>query len=173
MDEHPPASSSKASSSKRDIKAISISLALLALQRLSDPEVRAQLAKQGRTFTDSATEWRAERASRRSFDGPGRVGPMPASWADRFGRRKLERRIDRLRASVLALGEGRPELARSLDPVLAALEEVTSAIDVAEVLPLAKRVRAHQKVDRVLDDLEAGLFAAALPQLPRPLDGPT
>ena len=53
-----------------------------------------------------------------------------------------------------------------LGAVLAALEEVTSAIEVAEVLPLTKRIRAHQKVDRVLDDLEAGLFNAALPQLP-------
>ncbi|HWJ62758.1 MAG TPA: hypothetical protein VNS19_12370, partial [Acidimicrobiales bacterium] len=89
------------------------------------------------------------------------------SWTDRFGRRKLERCVERLRASVLSLGEGRPELARSLDPVLAALEEVTSAIEVAEVLPLTKRIRAHQKVDRILDDLEASLFNAALPQLPR------
>lgn len=154
-------------SSKKDIKRISISLALIALQRLSDPEVRAQLAKHGRTLTDSANQWRTERSAQRSLAGPGGVDPAPPTWTDRFGRRKLERRVERLRASVLSLGEGRPELARSLDPVLAALEEVTSAIEVAEVLPLAKRIRAHQKVDRVLDDLEAGLFNAALPQLPR------
>ena len=154
-------------SSKKDLKRISISLGLIALQRLSDPEVRAQLAKHGRTLTESASQWRAERSAQRSLAGPGGLDAAPATWTDRFGRRKLERRIERLRASVLALGEGRPELARSLDPVLAALEEVTSAIEVAEVLPLAKRVRAHQKVDRVLDDLEAGLFQAALPQLPR------
>ena len=160
MDESPKKSS-------KDIKRISISLALIALQRLSDPEVRAQLAKHGRTITDTANEWRTERSARRSLADPANVDAVPASWTDRFGRRKLERRVERLRASVLSLGEGRPELARSLDPVLAALEEVTSAIEVAEVLPLTKRIRAHQKVDRVLDDLEAGLFAAALPQLPR------
>ena len=84
-------------------------------------------------------------------------------------RRAPERRIERLRASVLSLGEGRPELARSLDPVLASLEEVSSAIEVAEAMPLAKRMRAHQKVDRILDGLEAGLFDAALPQLPHGL----
>lgn len=161
MDESPK------KSSKKDLKRISISLALIALQRLSDPEVRAQLAKHGRTLTDSASQWRAERAAQRSLAGPGGVDPAPASWADRFGRRKLERRVERLRASVLTLGEGRPELARSLDPVLAALEEVTSAIDVAEVLPFTRRIRAHQKIDRVLNDLEAGLFDAALPQLPQ------
>ena len=155
-------------SSKKDLKRISISLGIIALQRLSDPEVRAQLAKHGRTLTDNANQWRAERAAQRSLSAPENVdGARTSSWSDRFGRRKLERRVERLRASVLSLGEGRPELARSLDPVLAALEEVTSAIEVAEVLPLTKRIRAHQKVDRVLDDLEAGLFNAALPQLPR------
>ncbi len=154
-------------SSKKDLKRISISLGLIALQRLSDPEVRAQLAQHGRTLTESASQWRAERSASRSLAGPGGLDPVPASWTDRFGRRKLERRVQRLRASVLGLGEGRPELARSLDPVLAALEEVSSAIEVAEVLPLAKRMRAHQKVDRVLDDLEVGLFDAALPQIPR------
>ena len=150
----------------KDFKRVSISLALIALQRLSDPEVRAQLAKHGRTLSDSAKEWRTERSARRSLAGPAGVEPPPPSISDRFGRRKLERRVERLRASVLSLGEGRPELARSLDPVLAALEEVTSAIEVADVLPLTKRIRAHQKVDRVLNDLEASLFNAALPQLP-------
>ncbi|WP_421118471.1 hypothetical protein ACE2AJ_13925 [Aquihabitans daechungensis] len=152
---------------RKDFKRISISLGLIALQRLSDPEVRAQLAKHGRSLSEQASQWRAERAAQRSLASPGSVEPRPVSWTDRFGRGKLERRVERLRASVLSLGEGRPELARSLDPVLAALEEVSSAIEVAEVLPLAKRVRAHQKVDRVLDDLEAGLFDAALPQIPR------
>lgn len=155
-------------SSKKDLKRISISLGIIALQRLSDPEVRAQLAKHGRTLTENANQWRTERAAQRSLTSPDRAdGARPSSWTDRFGRGKLERRVERLRASVLSLGEGRPELARSLDPVLAALEEVSSAIEVAEVLPLTKRIRAHQKVDRVLDDLEAGLFNAALPQLPR------
>ena len=165
MDEQAKTSSEK--SSKKDLKRISISLGLIALQRLSDPEVRAQLAKHGRTLTENANQWRAERSAQRSLTSPDGVWAAPPSWTDRFGRRKLERRVERLRASVLSLGEGRPELARSLDPVLAALEEVTSAIEVAEVLPLTKRIRAHQKVDRILDDLEASLFNAALPQLPR------
>jgi hypothetical protein len=154
-------------SSRKDLKRISISLGLIALQRLSDPEVRAKLAEQGRTLTENANQWRTERAERRSLTGPDGVSAAAPSFTDRFGRRKLERRVERLRASVLSLGEGRPELARSLDPVLAALEEVTSAIEVAEGFSLAKRVRAHQKIDRVLDDLEASLFNAALPQLPR------
>lgn len=89
-----------------------------------------------------------------------------ASISDRFGRRRLQRRVDRLRVSVLALGKGRPELAVQLDPVLAALEEVISALDVADSLALPKRLRAHQRVDRVLDQLETSLFEAALPQLP-------
>jgi len=153
---------------KKDLKRVSISLGLIALQRLSDPEVRAQLAKHGRTLADNANQWRAERSSQRSLSSPDAVSARP-SWTDRFGRRKLERRIERLRASVLSLGEGRPELARSLDPVLASLEEVSSAIEVAEAMPMAKRMRAHQKVDRILDGLEAGLFDAALPQLPHGL----
>lgn len=154
-------------SSKKDLKRISISLGIIALQRLSDPEVRAQLAKHGRTLTENANQWRTERSERRSLSAPGGVSGAPPSISDRFGRRKLERRVERLRASVLSLGEGRPELARSLDPVLAALEEVTSAIEVAEGFSLAKRIRAHQKIDRVIDDLEASLFNAALPQIPR------
>ncbi len=164
----------------RDLKRLGMSLALIAAQRLSDPEVRAQLAAHGRTLAANAKEWRAERTMRA-------VGPIPTSGAeagsmvvpagdlrlpapglgDRFGRKRLQRRMDRLRVSVLALGEGRPELATQLDPVLAALEEVGSALDVAAGLSLPKRVRAHQRVDAVLDVLEAGLFEAALPQLPR------
>ncbi len=157
---HLPAEGSKRSS--RDVKRISASLALLALQRLSDPEVRAALAKHSRTLADNARDWRIERAARRGAPG---LDVGPAGFGDRFGRRKLDRRVERLRSSVLALGEGRPDLALSLDPVLAALEEVTSALDVAAGLSLAKRVWAHQRVDRVLDDLETGLFEAALPQL--------
>ena len=42
-------------------------------------------------------------------------------------------------------------------------------LEVAEAMPMAKRMRAHQKVDRILDGLEAGLFDAALPQLPHGL----
>lgn len=148
----------------REAKRIGASLALLALQRLSDPDVRAQLAKHGRTLADNAREWRTERAGRREAS---RIDGAPAGFADRFGRRKLDRRIGRLRSSVLALGEGRPDLATSLDPVLAALEEVSSALDVAASLPLAKRVWAHQRVDRVIDELETGLFEAALPQFGR------
>jgi hypothetical protein len=164
----------------RDLKRLSASLALLALQRLADPEVRAQLAKHGRTLADSAREWRAERGDR-PIDTTGRDPSLiepgatpvaddlrlpPTTLADRFGRRRLQRRIDRLRLAVLALGEGRPELAHQLDPVLAALEEVTSALDVAATLALPRRLRAHQRVDHVLDQLEVGLFEAALPQLP-------
>jgi hypothetical protein len=170
--------------STRDLKRLSASLALLALQRLADPEVRAQLAKHSRTLADNAREWRAERAAGAS--GPIGLDPAlvepggtpvgddlrlaPATIADRFGRRRLQRRIDRLRVSVLALGEGRPELAVQLDPVLAALEEVGSALDVAAALALPRRMRAHLRVDQVLDQLEVGLFEAALPQLPRPSD---
>src|SRR5690606_17945017 len=87
----------------RDLKRVSVSLAVLALQRLADPEVRAQLARHGRTLAGNAKQWRAERG-----------GP---TVGDRFGRRKLERRVARMRSSVLALGEGRPELAVQLDPV--------------------------------------------------------
>lgn len=153
-------------SSRRDVKGVAISLGLLAAKQLSDPEVRAKLAEQSKTILDNANQWRAERSAQRAQASPGGVDVAPSWWSDRVGRRKLERRVDRLRSSVLSLGEGRPELARSLDPVLAALEEVTSAIEVAELRPLPKRVRAYQKVDHVLDELEAGLFEAALPQLP-------
>lgn len=133
----------------RDLKRLSASLAVIALQRLSDPDVRAQLAKHGRTLLSNAQQWRQERSA-------------PA-LGERFGRRKLERRIARLRSSVLALGEGRPDLAVQLDPVLGALEEVSSAVEVAALQSLARRARAYQRVDRVLDGLEVGLFEAALP----------
>jgi hypothetical protein len=170
--------------SSRDLKRLSASLALLAMQRLADPEVRAQLAQHGRTLADSAREWRAERAGGPATSAgldPALVEPgaspveddlrlPPSTIADRFGRRRLQRRVDRLRVSVLALGEGRPELAHQLDPVLAALEEVSSALDVAASLALPKRMRAHLRVDQVIDQLEVGLFEAALPQLPHRSD---
>jgi len=161
----------------KDLKRISASLALIALQRLADPEVRAQVAKHSRTLADNARQWRTERASRALGSTPGDITAgdptisddlkLPSTTlADRFGRRRLQRRVDRLRVSVLALGEGRPDLAQQLDPVLAALEEVTSALDVASTLALPRRTRAHQRVDSVLDQLELALFEAALPQLP-------
>ncbi|MCB1040830.1 MAG: hypothetical protein KDA94_15060, partial [Acidimicrobiales bacterium] len=134
---------------------------------------------QGRTLAVAAKDWRAERAARAAtesvpsgLDGPGAALPgedlgLPApGWADRFGRRRLQRRIDRLQVSVLSLGEGRPDLAADLDPVLAALEEVGTALDLAATLSLARRIRAHQRVDAVIDALETSLFEAALPQLP-------
>lgn len=136
----------------RDLKRLSASLAVLALQRLSEPEVRAQLANHGRTLAANAKQWRAEREA-------------PA-FGERFGRRRLERRVARLRSSVLALGEGRPELAQELDPVLSSLEDVTSALDVAALQSLPRRTRAHQRIDRVLDGLEVALFDAALPPSP-------
>ncbi|MEZ5181690.1 MAG: hypothetical protein R2702_07435 [Acidimicrobiales bacterium] len=169
--------------SSRDLKRLGMSLAVLAAQRLADPDVRAQLAAHGRTLAASAREWRSERSSARlgaaaeaiptGPDGPSSADAddlrlPPPGLADRIGRRRLQRRVDRLRVSVLALGEGRPELAARLDPVLAALEEVTSALEVAAGLSLARRLRAHQRVDAVLDALETALFEAALPQLPGP-----
>jgi hypothetical protein len=164
----PTGTSSKAGrSSRKDVKGVALSLGLLAAKQLSDPEVRAKIAEHSKTVLDNANQWRAERSAQRAQASPGGVDKPTSWWSDRVGRRKRERRVDRLRSSVLSLGEGRPELARSLDPVLAALEEVTSAIEVAELRPLPKRVRAYQKVDRVLDELEAGLFDAALPQVPR------
>ena len=161
---------------KRDLKKVGASLAVVALQRLADPEVRAKIAEQGHNAAEAFNKWRAERSDSKiieivpsGVDGPG--APLPGEnlhipgprLVDRFGARRLYRRIDRLRVSVLSLGEGRPDLAGDLDPVLAALEEVGTALELAANLSFSGRLRAHQRVDEVLNALETGLFEAALP----------
>lgn len=140
-------------------KAAAASLAFIALERLSDPQVRAQVAQQGRNVADLAKKWRDERRRNGEPATPG----LPAFVGDRFGQRKLEKRVDRLGASLGDLSAQRPELAEPLAGVASTLQEIRSALTIAGDLPLAKRKRAHVRIDHELDRLEQSVFETLMP----------
>jgi hypothetical protein len=135
-------------------------LARQAVERLQDPKVRAVLLGLG---VRAAQEWRDRRA-------PGEVpasGQQPRfgltrAVSDRFGERRLERRVDNLREALATLGSGRPLLAESLEPVDRSVEDVSVALRIASALPRARRRKAHQRIEGILEELETGLFETAL-----------
>lgn len=134
-----------------------------AIEALQDPKVRALLIEHGRSAAGAAQQWRRERRPQvgAKADGDGR-SLLSRTVGDRFGQRRLERRVENLRKVVAELGSGRPKLAASLAPVARAVEDVSTSLSVARAIPLAKRLRAHLKIDDVLDRLEKGLFEATL-----------
>jgi hypothetical protein len=131
-----------------------------AVERLQDPKVRAVLVAVGMR---AAQEWRDRRAS----------GEVPASGSqprfgltravgDRSGGRRLERRVDNLREALAALAISRPLLAENLEPVARSVEDVSVALGIASALPRARRRKAHQRIEGMLDQLETGLFETTL-----------
>ena len=76
-------------------KAALADLAVVALERLSDPEVQAQIAAQGRAIADQAIAWRAERRRRARLDDDGDAaspaGSSRSGWlSESFGQGKLD-----------------------------------------------------------------------------------
>ena len=133
-----------------------------AVERLQDPKVRAMLVGVG---LRAAREWR-DRQAQAQGEVPA-AGEQPRSGiaravGDRFGQRRLERRVGNLREALDALRSDRPVLAESLEPVARSVENVAVALGVAGALPRARRRKAHQRIDGMLDGLESGLFEATL-----------
>lgn len=150
-------------------KAALADLAVVALERLSDPEVQAQIAAQGRAIADQAIAWRAERRRRARLDDDGDAaspaGSSRSGWlSESFGQGKLEGRVEALESSMAGLGRDRPELAESLASPITTLEQVSSALEVAGGLPLLKRKQAHRRIDEDLDQLEQLVFDVAMPK---------
>lgn len=78
----------------------------------------------------------------------------------KFGQKGLERRSRNLRTTIESLSKKSPDLSRSLRPVVASLDDADQMLEVAAVLPLVKRKKAHRDIADVLDDLEKALFGS-------------
>ena len=134
-----------------------------AIEKLQDPVVRKQLLGYGRTGMQAAQQWQRQRQSLHGTAGTGDPSPgLAQRVGEHFGQGRLERRVDNLRAAVTELGQGRPHLAESLDPVARAIDDVAVTLRVASALPLVKRKKAHLKIDSMLDRLETAMFEATL-----------
>lgn len=59
--------------------------------------------------------------------------------------------------------DGRPELAASLAPFAASVDQVALSLEIAGSLPVIKRASAQRRIDQALDQLEMSLFEASLP----------
>jgi hypothetical protein len=125
-------------------------VAIAALERLSDPKVRAQLADQGRQLADQVATWRTQRQVNERGLRSRRL-------------RRLQDRAANLRTSIVDLGAERPELSRALGPPTTLLDEVDTAIAVASRLPADKRRAADKRIATELDRLEQLVLEAALP----------
>jgi len=134
-----------------------------AIEKLQDPKVRMQLLSYGRTGMKAAQQWQRQRQTMHGMSGTGDASPgLGQKVGQHFGQGRLERRVDNLREAVAELGQGRPQLAASLDPVARAIDDVAITLRIAGALPLVRRKKAHLKIDGMLDRLETALFEATL-----------
>lgn len=150
-------------------KAALASLGLVLIKRLSEPEVQDAIAKQAVTLADMAKKWNEERKDRPSpaatDNHPADEGGQSGSGGigARFGQGKLERRVDHLESSIIAVTEGNSDAAEALAGASANLAAIRVSLEVAEGLPLFKRKQAHFRLDDELDKLERLVFDAAMP----------
>jgi len=132
--------------------------AIVVLQQvLANEEVRKALAAAPQNVIRWATKKRDEYKASGATD---RLNP-----ANRFGQKGLERRINSLfEVSSSAFPErndpGRAEFLDSID-------RMRLALGVAAEMPMTKRKRAQARIARQLDELEAAMVEAILPQSPK------
>lgn len=131
-------------------KAAMTTLAIAAVERLSDPEVRAKLAEQGRHLADQVVEWNRQRTADPDRRRSRRL-------------RRIEERAAKLRATMDQLATGRPEIAAALVETRALLDEIDVAVGVAQGLPKDKRRQAATRLDAELERLEQGVLDLSLP----------
>lgn len=141
-----------------------------AIEVLHDPATRELLIEQGQKLADAGQRWVEKRRAakrrevRQADAGPGLAARVGASAGQMFGQRKLERRVDRVRAAIDDVTDGRPDLDAALEPVRDALDLVGDNLTVSAALPLGKRKKAHLRIDRQLDRLENELFESIFAQ---------
>ncbi|MFN8019253.1 MAG: hypothetical protein U0P45_14180 [Acidimicrobiales bacterium] len=147
----PGAKGAKGSRLSPKTKAALATVAITALERLSDPKVRAQLADQGRSLAKQVSAWREQRS---------------AGTAGRRSRvvRGLEQRATKIRAAIAAVSSERPDRLGTLQEAGALLDEIDLAIGVADGLPKGTRKEAIARVDAELDRVERLVFDASLPR---------
>jgi len=132
--------------------------AIVVLQQvLANEDVRKALAAAPQNVIRWATKKRDEYKASGATD---RLNP-----ANRFGQKGLERRINSLfEVSSSAFPErndpGRAEFLDSID-------RMRLALGVAAEMPITKRKRAQAKIAKQLDELEAAMVEAILPQSPK------
>jgi len=132
--------------------------AIVVLQQvLANEEVRKALAAAPQNVIRWATKKRDE------YKASGATDRL--NQANRFGQKGLERRINSLfEVSSSAFPErndqGRAEFLDSID-------RMRLALGVAAEMPMTKRKRAQARIARQLDELEAAMVEAILPQSPK------
>lgn len=130
-----------------------------AAEALNDPETRQRLADQGRDAVAAGQRWNEKRRQERDAEGdPGLLARAGETANQALSQRKLERRVERLRAAVDALVENRPSRQADLDPTSVAIDDAAAKLTVAAALPAETRPQAHRQIDLQLRDLEADLF---------------
>jgi hypothetical protein len=132
-------------------KGVAATLAVAALERLSDPEVRARVADQSRQLAQQVKEWRAQRSD----------GPPGTKRSRRL--RKLDDRARQLRASMGELAARRPDRIEALAAPTQLLDQVDAAIAAVDHLPSDKQRAAVDRIGGELDHLEQVVLEAALP----------
>ncbi len=130
-----------------------------ATEALNDPEARQRLVDQGRDAVAAGQRWNEKRRQERDAEGdPGVLARAGETANQALSQRKLERRVERLRAAVAALVENRPSRQLDLDPVSTAIDDAAAKLTVAASLPAGTRPQAHRRIDLQLRGLEADLF---------------
>jgi len=130
--------------------------AVVVQQLLANDDVRRALANAPRTVVTWSSKKRAELKASGATD---RLDPR-----NRFGQKALERRINSLFEVSSAAFPGRDDPGRT--EMLDAIERLRLALGVAAEMPMTKRKRAHAKIGRQLDDMEAAMVDAVLPKPP-------
>lgn len=132
----------------------------LALEKakvaLQNEDVQRWLADSSKAIAVQFKQWQLDRKRDATDDQPGWIG-------EKFGQGKLERRIEKMAASIDSLSALRPDLTDTLAPVSEAIIQLRLAVDIAGGLTTIKRAQAHFRLDKEIDRLEGMLFEAALP----------
>ena len=131
-------------------KAAMTTIALAAVERLSDPAVRAKLMEQTRHLADQVKEWQKQRTSDPTRKRSRRL-------------RRLDERASSLRSTMDRFASQRPEVADALLGPRAVLDEVDVALEVAADLPKDKRRQAARRIADELDRLEQTALDIAIP----------
>lgn len=120
-----------------------------AIDSIADPKVQAQIAEHAKAVAGQLQT---------------HAGKAYRAAGQNVGQAKLEARVKSLRSAVAILGEPDAAVAERLREIVASIDQVKKAVDVAGTLPLVKRKRAHLRLDRHIDRLEHALFDTALEQ---------
>ncbi len=138
-----------------------------AVRMLQDPEIRAQVVLAGSDLAARIRLWNEDRRAAGIYSASDLpvedLGGRPSSAIPVLGQERLERRVEKLSATLDML---RPETGATgsafLDKVYQALNQIRLSLAVAKNLPLVKRKKAHREISKMLSELETAVMDAAL-----------